>query len=118
MFGKPIEEPKMSNKKYHVNGQLNEIPEIDDYGFVVTETKNLAEIIAQRLNAFYQGDETIGFDARLKRAKLAEKILDDKISDFTVDEIVTIKELTGKSSPNSILMQIDKILNATLDDKQ
>jgi len=44
--------------------------------------------------------------------------LDDKISDFTVDEIVTIKELTGKSSPNSILMQIDKILNATLDDKQ
>ncbi len=72
-----------------------------------------ALIAAELLLSVYNDEPQLGAIDKVKRAKLAEKILDGNY-DLELEEIVLIKDLCGRYSPPGIVHQMNELLEPKL----
>lgn len=96
---------KLNVKLFDLNKEL--IPKSDKNKEPMTAKDIIAEIVC----GSYMDEKDLGYEEKLKRFKLAEKVTDSKAEcDLSIEEIALIKKLAGKALTPLFIGQIDKLL--------
>lgn len=102
-----------TKSKMDQNGNLTPVHVVDADGLVVQEPVLVRELIAQVLNASYEGDEKLEFPVRAARGRLARKVSDGSkgsLKNYTTEELNTIKTLVAKVGSTPLITQLDDLI--------
>lgn len=110
--GEPVKEAKVDTTKARKGdkGGIEHDLKVDENGEVVYEVLNFKSILSNTLLSPYPGDENVPYCDRVKRGKLAKKIVSSSTANYRQEEIDMLRELVAKSKSTLVLLQFDELL--------
>lgn len=113
--GDPVMKVKVDEKKTKFAADGRAIPHIvtDEEGNAIQEASLLKDMLVAVLHRGFPGDESLAFDEKARRGKLARKIARNSSAHYTDKEIELIKELTARAGSTMMIAHIDDLVNDT-----
>lgn len=112
-LGEPVQQTKTDPKKTKVDAASGrQIPHIvtNDDGTVMMETVMVKDQLVKILTMPFEGDEKLPFGDRVKRGKLARKVMTSSTANYRTEELTTIKELSARIGSVTLLTQLDALI--------
>lgn len=111
-LGEPITQIKTDPKKLKIqpNGQALPEVQLDENGNAQQEPIMVKDLVARILNMNHVGDESVAFDDKVKRGKLARKIQAVGTQNYPAEEIAIIRDLSARAGTTVLIAQLDDLL--------
>lgn len=114
--GEPSLKPVLDKTKPRINpanGSISYPGKKDSDGNDLLEPTMMKDTLSQVLNAHYEGDNSVEFNTRVSRGKLAKKVADTtkgSLKNYTTDELTTIKQIAAKGGTTEFLVALELLI--------